>query len=135
MAYTTQSNVADLIDIDVGDDISWAISMANELVEEKCNTSSNAYSTTRLELIERNLAAHFYTTYKPRAKSEKAGSVAETIQGAWDLGFDTSLYGQSAMRLDTGGGLSALNQASKKGIKIKVGATWGGTPLDEETAL
>jgi len=101
------------------------IDAANELVTECCG--SNDYTITRLELIERWLSAHFFTVRDPRAESEKAGSVSEKFQSKVDLGFDTSHYGQMAMRLDTEGGLAALNEQIKKGKKVTVGVTWLGT--------
>jgi len=102
---------------------------ANELVTEFCtgtNGPATAYTDERLELIERWLAAHFYTNLDPRAVSEKADSVSARYQSKVDLGFDTSHYGQTAMRLDTNGGLTGLNTRTKNGA-TKVGVAWLGT--------
>jgi len=109
------------------------ISPANELVTEVCtgdNTPSTAYDDTRLELIERWLAAHFYTIRDPRGVNEKAGPVGVAFQSAVGLGLDTSHYGQAAMRLDTNGGLARINESTKKG-KPRVGGFWAGTPADD----
>ena len=121
---TTSAAVALIIDVD--DDISLTsfIEVANALVTECCSTDD--YDATRLELIERWLSAHVYTIREMRTESEKAGSVSEKKQSRVDLGFDSSHYGQMAMRLDTKGGLAALNAQIKKGTGQTVQMTWLG---------
>lgn len=97
------------------------ISVANELVTELCTVvhpDGHFYDDVRLELIERWLAAHFYTVLDPRTISERAGTglaLAKTIQaGKIDFGLRSSIYGQNAMRLDTWGALSSLDNGEDK---------------------
>ena len=138
MARTTKAEIEEIIEIDVEiipDDAAMApfITAANMLVTQCCtgaNGPSTAYDTTQLEMIERYLAAHFYTNRDPRASSEKAGPVGVSYQDRVDLGFDSSFYGQTAMRLDFNGGLAKVNEDTKKG-KPTVGVAWLGTPYDE----
>lgn len=129
MVRTTDALVKGIIEVD--DDISLTpfIDIANELVTECC--IAGEHSDSRLKLIETWLAAHCYTVRDMRAESEKAGPVSEKKQSKVDLGFDTSHYGQMAMRLDTEGGLAALNKKSKEGGGVTVGVTWLGTPKVE----
>jgi len=111
-------------------DIQGFIDVANELVTEKCTGSegpATSYTTVRLELIERWLACHFYAVRDPRPTSESAGPVGQSFQSAVSLGFDTSHYGQTAMRLDTNGSLARLNNQIKKGTTKKAEVTWLGT--------
>ena len=122
---TTITAVGLIIEIDSAIDLTSFIETANALVTECC--SEDDYDDTRLELIERWVSAHLYTIRDARAESEKAGSVSEKKQSKVDLGFDTSHYGQTAMRLDTAGGLAALNTQMKKQGKRPVGITWLGT--------
>ena len=121
---TTSAAVALLIEID--DDISLTsfIETANALVTECCSTDD--YDATRLELIERWLSAHVYTIRDMRASEERVGTVSERKQSMVGLGFDTSHYGQMAMRLDTKGGLAALNAQMKKGTGQAVQISWLG---------
>lgn len=141
IARTTLANVQGIIDIDpeIVPDAAAAGSFilpANALVTEVCTGAAGptpAYSGNRLELIERWLAAHFYTQRDPRAASEKAGSVSANYQSKVDLGLDNSHYGQMAMRLDTNGGLAKLNHDSKRAGKPKVGVTWAGTARRQGT--
>lgn len=131
---TTYEAVSGIIELDasiVPDSASLLpfLVIASELVDECCTGDvgpSTAYTDDRLELIERWLSAHFYTNRDPRMVNEKAGSVGGSYQSRVDLGFDTSHYGQTAMRLDTNGGLANLNDNMKKG-KPSVGVTWLGT--------
>ena len=88
------------------------------------------YTTADLELIERWLSAHFYTVRDMRAESEKAGPVAAKYQSKVGLGFDTSHFGQMAMRLDIYGGLGALNEQIKNGKGQSFAVGWLGTDPD-----
>ena len=141
MARTTKTLVGTIIELDaavVPDDDAFEpfITVANELVTEACVTNgpATAYTATRLELIERWLAAHLYTNRDPRAAAERAGPVGSTFQSKIDIGFDTSHYGQTAMRLDTNGGLAKLNNDMKKGVS-RVAVLWPGTPADEVSEM
>jgi len=121
-ARTSEELVKKLLEVDVSiTDFDVFITMANELTTECCGDTSIGYSTTRLELIERNLAAHFICMRDPRFASEKAGDVAVTYQHRIDLGFRQTVFGQAAMRLDTNGGLAALDIRTDKGKKKTIG--------------
>lgn len=129
MARTTAEQVELIIEVDATISTTPFIELANELVTEACtgsNGPSIEYTEARLEVIERWLAAHFYTVRDPRAESESAGSASAKFQSAVDLGFDSSHYGQTAMRLDTNGGLARINERAKRGSG-KIGVAWLGT--------
>jgi len=126
MARTTSAAVALIIEVDTSISLTSFIEVANAFVTECCGSVST-YNATRLELIERWLSAHCYTVRDMRAEMEKADEVSEKKQSKVDLGFDTSHYGQMAMRLDTAGGLAALNVNIKKGRTNVLGITWLGT--------
>jgi len=123
MARTTSEAVADIIEVDVTINLDPFISVANELVTEIC--SDAGYSAERLELIERWLSAHFYTNRDPRAEQERAGPVSAKYQSKVDLNLSTSHYGQTAMMLDTAGGLAALSNS--KGTRRTASVVWLGT--------
>jgi len=103
-----------IIEVDSGVDLTPFITVANALVTEVCAVVST-YDADRLELIERWLSAHFYTVLNPRYTAEKIASIAVNYQSAIDLGFNSSHYGQVAMRLDTNGGLAKLDAKAKQG--------------------
>lgn len=142
MPRTTKDDVEEIIELDaeiIPDDDAMApfILVANELVTECCTGDAGpdtAYSDARLELLECWLSAHLYTNRDPRTTSEKAGSVGAAYQSKIDLGFDTSHYGQTAMRLDTNGGLAKLNADMKKG-KPRAGVAWLGLHPNDQPAL
>jgi hypothetical protein len=137
---TTRAQIAAIIETDVtivGTDLSGLdpfIDIANELVTECCattiqvqatgfchTTSVSVYLPYRLEMIERWLSAHFYAMRDERPQMQRAGSVAETFQKVIDTGFESTLYGQQAIRLDTNGGLAAKNNKMKHMRDLPVG--------------
>jgi hypothetical protein len=133
MARTTAELVGEIIEVDSTISLIPFIEAANALVTECCSTDD--YDDIRLELIERWLSAHFYCMRDARPYQERAGSISQSYQGKVDLGFDLTHYGQMAMRLDTVGGLAALNEEIKKGGRAIAKIEWLGTEnvtTDEE---
>ena len=122
---TTENAVRAIIDV-TDTDLTPYIAVANALVTEYCADVST-YDAERLELIERWLSAHFCTIKDPRTTAEKIGSVSVNYQSVIDLGFNSSHYGQTAMRLDTNGGLAALNDKINKAKAANATVTWLGT--------
>lgn len=140
MPRTTAAQVKAIIETDssiiVADaDLDPFILVANELVTELCTGTAGptpAYTGTRLELIERWLAAHFYCVRDPRSTSESAG-VSVNYENKVDLGLSLSRYGQQAKLLDTAGGLATLDEQTKKGTNRRVSVSWLGSPPSELT--
>lgn len=124
---TTEAAIKQIIEVDSTISLTPFIAVANELVTELCSDSN--YTSTRLELIERWLSAHFYAVRDPRPTSESAGvSVSYAISIGQNLSLTT--YGQQAMLLDTAGNLAALNNRTSKGSKVTPGISWLGKDLD-----
>lgn len=131
MPNTTPELVGEIIEVDALISVDPFILMANSLVVEFCVDSGPdpAYSVERLELIERNLAAHFYETRDKRVQSEGAGSVSESkVSFQTKLYLDNSQYGQHAQMLDSNGGLAAWNQSLQSGnaARRQAAMTWLG---------
>ncbi len=126
---TTTTLVEAIIENDESITLTPFIDAANILVTKFCTDLNDDYTSDELVKIETWLSAHFFTVRDPRRTSEKAGSVAERFQNerSVDLGFDTSHYGQMAMRLDYHGGLAKLNEQIKKGTAKQLVFTWTGT--------
>jgi hypothetical protein len=127
---TTAEAVGGIIEVAATISLIPFIEVANALVTEHCSTDD--YDATRLELIERWLSAHFVAQRDVRISREKAGPVDLSYESVVALGFDNTRYGQMAMRLDSAGGLSALNEQAKQGAKITAGISWLGTDLEDE---
>lgn len=128
---TTSAAVEAIIEVDASISLTPFIEAANSIVTQCCTELAVDYTAVQLELIERWLSAHFYTVRDGRAFQEKAGSVSERKQSKVDLGFDTSHYGQMAMRLDAFGGLGVLNEQIKEGSTNTVSINWLGTEKDD----
>ena len=112
MPRTTSQAVAALFqDFPTGGDapdLTPFIEGSNALVTELCAAH---YDATRLELIERWLAAHFYCVSDPAATFEGAEGVQASYESKVDLGLRITRYGQQAMFFDTGGYLAVINNA------------------------
>jgi hypothetical protein len=83
-------------------------------------------TSTRLELIERWLSAHFYHCSDPVYQSRSTEGASGQFQGQSAMGYDGSRYGQMAMRLDTSGCL----RANEKGGKASF--IWLGKPVSDQ---
>lgn len=128
MPRTDATAVGAIIEVDEDISVTPFIEAANALVTEICEPVA-AYDATRLELIERWLAAHFYALRDPRAKQEQAGTVGQTLHVGWvRMHLQSTLWGQQAMLLDTAGGLARLNKGIETGKRGgTVGVTYLGT--------
>jgi len=112
---TTSAAVQEVLSDDYtsGDSLTAFIEAANRLVTKVC--TSTDYDSTDLELIERWLAAHSYMVGRKQTSEERVDVVGVVYAVKTDLGFDSTTYGQMAMRLAWKGELGRLNVDIKKG--------------------
>jgi len=116
MPRTTDAAVEGIIEVDDEISLTPFIETANQLVTDCCVTDTG-YTDEKLELIERWLSAHFYAIRDPRASSEYAASIGQTYTLNHGRGLAATQYGQNSMRLDTAGGLAALDKATERGAQ------------------
>lgn len=130
MAIRTDATAVGLIiEVDANIALDSFIETAASLVDEIA-ASDLSPDAARLELIERYLAAHFYTLRDPRPTMEKAGPVSASYQSKVALGLKTSHYGQTAIALDPTGILATASNS-----KRRIGsATWLGVEADRGLA-
>jgi hypothetical protein len=137
MARTTDELVGGIIKVKSSIPLTPFIEAANILVTQCCvdglSDDLTAYTADQLLKIETWLAAHFYSVRDMVTESERADVVSRKFQSKVDLGFNTSHYGQQAMRLDFYGGLAALNEDILKGRRRRISATWLGTEDPTDT--
>jgi len=127
---TTSEGVAAIIEVDSDISLTPFIAAANELVTECCTSAS--YTATRLETIERWLAAHLYSIRDRRiTREDVGGGVGANYESKIGLGFDSSEHGQMALRFDTEGGLAALDKRTQKGLRPAVTVAWMGTENEQ----
>jgi hypothetical protein len=103
------------------------IDTASSLVDDIALLDSSI-SATRLELIERWLAAHYYEHADQITQSRSTGGASGQFQGRTDMGFDSTKYGQEAKRLDSSGMLVNLDQP----LRPKAGGFWLGKARDDQ---
>lgn len=106
------------------------IDTANDLTSRvaTCATARGVtLSSTTLELIERQLAAHFYTRSDPIASEKKTGDASAVFQGKTEMGLDSTHYGQDAKMLDHSGCLASMS-AGRRAV-----TSWAGRPPSEQT--
>jgi hypothetical protein len=126
---TTATLVSGIRTIDE-DDIDTALApyilTASALVDDHC--TSGDLDSDRLELIERWLAAHFYTLHNNArlTLSETIGPLTETYFGKVGFALNLTPYGQTAMTLDSTGGLALWNAKVIAGKTDSPAITWLG---------
>lgn len=111
MPRTTATEVRQIMDqnITITDtNIDAFIIGANALVTEVFKNDTTLTATLKEE-IERWLTAHMIASTVERMPAKAKGGPAEvTYTGKWDMGLESTPYGQQAMALDTTGKLRAL---------------------------
>ena len=114
MARTNPDAVKEIIPTSLTtSQISAYIDISNTIVT---NNVTCGLGADVLEEIERWLAAHLISiTQERQAKKEKVGEAEITYQGEYGVGLKSTTYGQTALMLDTCGGLANLG---KKAINI-----------------
>lgn len=107
-------------DPDVTDPVIQAmIDAALCIIDEACDYADG----TLKDKITCWLAAHLLAHWDRRSVSEKAADTAQTFQSAVGLGFNSSHYGQTAMRLDISGCLAELDKQVETAPGIKASMT------------
>lgn len=129
MAIRTDAElVRKVLDGDEESDYSPYIVAASSIVDDVCvDTSTYTYTAAKLELIERWLAAHFFTVQDGQVTEEQAGPVREKVAFKIDLFLLNTKYGQVALALDTAGNLAAWQKELENGGPRRCGMTWLGS--------
>lgn len=130
---TTADAVSKIIEVDEDADLTPFIETASSLVDELLEPLGTM-TDAKLELIERWLSAHYYAIHTPRAASEYATGVGESIETRVDLGLNVTRYGQQALILDTSGKLAQLQDNVTGKPKRKIGARWMGNPTEKNAS-
>lgn len=124
MARTDEEKVAEIVEVDPSISLDVFIRQANRLVTVLLGEHEDLEDED-LELIETNLAAHFYACQRDmRASSENiGGNLSTTFQSKVGFGLSLTHYGQMAMMLDWTETLAAYN------ARITDPASGGVTPV------
>ena len=136
--YTTELSVKSILGdhYDDSTDLKPFIDTANVLTLRVVTADTSSIMTkAALERLEAYLAAHFYAHADQIAQSSSTGKASGQFQGQTGLGFDGTLYGQTAKRIDATGLLVLLDQTQRP----KAGCTWLGKVrkdrLDEDVRV
>lgn len=103
-------------------DLTPFIDAASAMVDDAVTCASDrdiTIDSTRAELIERWLAAHFYATSDKTYQSKSTEGASASFTGQTAMYLESTLYGQHAMRLDKSGCLSAAGGAERKTARAK----------------
>lgn len=105
---TTKEKVRQIIDTEITDaNVEGYIEAASTVLDEVF--AGVTISSTMLTEIERWLTAHFISSTKERqAKKEGAGGAFIEYAGEYEMGLQSTSYGQNAMTLDYTGTLRGL---------------------------
>jgi len=129
MARTTAGNVRILSDdfADMTDaQLSPHILTAFTIINDQGIAADSGTTSTKLELIERWLAAHFATVFVREATREKAGPVAAEYEGNAKPGerLDSTRFGKNAIMLDDTGALAKLSDSKVKKQTASAKSLW-----------
>lgn len=125
---TTSALVAQVL----GDDYDGSASLipridtANALVDDIVTEASNleiTVSASRLEIIERWLAAHFYAVCDKPLQSKSTERASGVFAGHTAMGLKYTQYGQQAIILDPTGYLSSIGEERKVARGFWAGTT------------
>jgi len=103
--------------------IDTASSMVDDLVDCAAERGITLPSV-KLELIERWLAAHFYKVSDRPYASKNTEGAGGAFDGKTGMYLESTIYGQTAMRLDPSGCLDAIGGSQRKVADI----LWLGKP-------
>jgi hypothetical protein len=131
MARTNSTAVEALLmkDYDPDWSVASAIETASVMVDNvvACASRKNVtLSTTNLEILERWLAAHYYSVSDRPYEQKRTQQSWAKYQGKTGMGLESSHYGQTALGLDPSGCLEAIN------AKARAGVFWVGKTKSEE---
>lgn len=111
-------------------DLSPFIEAASAIVDDvvTCATEKGtSINSTRQELVERWLSAHFYKQSDKEHMSSSNLGASASFAGQTAMGFMSTRYGQMACRLDSTGCLDNIDQTQE------VSLDWLGLPPSEQT--
>lgn len=109
--------------------IDTASAMVDDVVACISAKGGMALTAARLELIERWLAAHYFKVSDKPYSSRSTEGASGGFDGQTAMYLESTLYGQTALRLDSSG---CLDAAGGKEVKT-AGAAWLGRPPSEQT--
>ena len=125
----SSADVEGVIKVKSSIDLTPFIAASVAIVTKHC--TDDDFTEAELNMIAVWLSAFMYRNRDMQKSYEKAGVASKGNQSKVDLGFDNNIYGQTAMRLDWSGALSALNEQVKKGAKLTASVEWAGTTYSE----
>lgn len=108
------------------------IETASAMVDDAASCATDLgtpISTTRLELIERWLAAHYYVQSDQTYASKNTEGAGASFHGQTAMYLEASKYGQTAARLDPTGCLQSVAGAERK----SAGGFWLGKAPSSQT--
>jgi len=112
MARTTPAAVKTIFDTDLSDAaVSEWIDIATTVVDDIEATGDNI-PASRLEQIEKLLAAHYASAQDQRISDTSRETASVTYQGETGMDLRGTKYGQQAIQLDPTGTLSTLGKPS-----------------------
>lgn len=118
MSRTTPSKVRGIIEgVEEDFDLDPFIETANMLVSAMC--APLGYTSSQLEVIERWLAAHFYSCDHSRLLEEVIGRSREMIEGKVGMGLQLTHHGQQVALLDYLGGLTSVASGTVKRVRMR----------------
>ena len=117
MSRTTTTLVQARLGDDYGSDLSAllqpsvdAATITTDRIVVLAARKSLSLTSAELEMIERLLGCHYYQMSDPSYTSRSTSGASGSFRGQTTSGFEATLYGQMALRMDWTGSLAALDK-------------------------
>lgn len=107
-----------------------ASSIVDDVVACVARKGLTAFSSAKLELIERWVAAHSYVMSDQTYASRSTAGASASFHGQTGMYLEATKYGQMAMSLDSSGCLAAVTSGSQRKT---ASLRWGGKRPSEQT--
>lgn len=111
--WTTEDDVANVVEIETTDDIAPFIYTASELIDRVLAAST--YTDETKKSIGTWLTAHFYRVFRPVTQSESLAGLSESFAVNIGQQLKQTTYGQQVLILDTEGWFVKLQANAEQG--------------------
>jgi len=130
MPRVTEAEVRAVLETDEEVSLTGFISDAGVFVDRavlQAQSNSAEITSQEAKLMEKYIAAHLYALFEQKPLKERVGRSSVTYVGKSGMGLESTVWGQTALSIDSTGSLATVTGTETDNVK-----TLGGAYLGEE---